>query len=170
MLALRDCAAVHFPAQDRGPGVAQVFNPSRDDVRRFFCDAWRKHLAGEVVTPIESTALACIRLHPEYQALLGDPERALAEDYTVERGVANPFLHLSMHLALAEQLSIDQPAGIAAVVQRIESRTGDRHRALHDAMECLGETLWRVQRGSLGPDIAEINAAYMECLQRRARG
>jgi hypothetical protein len=145
-----------------------MFNPSRDDVRRFFCATWRKHAEGGVVTPLEAVALKWIAAHPEYHALLDDEARALAEEFTVERGATNPFLHLSMHLALEEQLSIDQPPGIVAVFRRLAARAGDEHGAAHEAMECLGEVVWNAQRGTLPADTAAINAAYLDCLQRRA--
>jgi hypothetical protein len=144
-----------------------MFNPSRDDVRRFFCAAWAKHRAGQVLIPIEAIAVRWIELHPEYHALLEDTERALAEEFTVERGVTNPFLHLSMHLALAEQVSIDQPPGVRDALTRLATRTGDEHAAAHEAMECLGEVVWRAQQSSLPADPAAINAAYLECLARR---
>jgi NAD(P)-dependent dehydrogenase (short-subunit alcohol dehydrogenase family) len=144
-----------------------MFNPSRDDVRRFFCEAWRKDRDRELLTPLEVVALKWIAAHPEYHALLDDPERALAEEFTVERGVTNPFLHLSMHLAIDEQLSIDQPAGVRALFERLAERAGDEHAAAHEAMECLGDVVWQAQRGTLPADIAVINAAYLECLHRR---
>ena len=145
-----------------------MFNPSRDDVRRFFCATWSKHAAGSVLTPLEATALKWIFVHPEYHALLADEAQALAEDFTVERGQTNPFLHLSMHLALAEQLSIDQPPGIVATFRRLAERAGDEHVAAHDAMECLGEIVWSAQRGALPADVETIGAAYLDCLRRRA--
>jgi hypothetical protein len=145
-----------------------MFNPSRDEVRRFFCAAWRKHREGGLVSPLEATALKWIDVHPEYHALLADEARALAEEFTVERGQANPFLHLSMHLALDEQLSIDQPTGIVAAFRRLLGRAGDEHAAAHEAMECLGEIVWSAQRGAAPAEIAALNAAYLECLQRRA--
>ena len=145
-----------------------MFNPTRDDVRRFFCETWAKHRASQVLMPIEATALRWIELHPEYHALLADPDQALVEDFTVERGVTNPFLHLSMHLALDEQLSIDQPAGIRATFARLAARAGGEHPAAHEAMECLGEVIWQAQRSSLPQDTAAINAAYLDCLARRA--
>jgi len=144
-----------------------MFNPSRDDVRRFFCETWRKTRAGEVLTPLEAAASRWIGVHPEYHALLEDPERASAEEFTVERGTTNPFLHLSMHLALDEQLSIDQPHGIRASFARLAARAGSEHAAAHEAMECLGEVVWHAQRAALPADAAAINAAYLECLARR---
>jgi hypothetical protein len=144
-----------------------MFNPSRDDVRRFFCDAWAKHRAGQLLTPLEATALRWIDVHPEYHALLEDAERALAEEFSVEHGRTNPFLHLSMHLALDEQVSIDQPPGIRETFARLAARAGGDHPAAHEAMECLGDIVWQAQRSSLPADPAAINAAYLECLARR---
>lgn len=167
MLALRHCSLVRFQAED---AVAMIFNPSREDVRRFFCDAWRKQNAGELLTPLEGLALKWVAAHPEYHALLDDPERALAEDFTVERGVTNPFLHLAMHLALEEQLSIDQPPGIRSAFAQLTAHAGAEHDAAHEAMECLGEIVWRTQRSALPPDTAALNAAYLECLRRRLSG
>jgi hypothetical protein len=144
-----------------------MFQPSREEVRRFFCNAWDKHRAGAAGTPLERMAIACMIEHPEYHALLGDPEAAVERDFPVEAGRENPFLHLSMHLSLDEQASIDQPPGVRALLLRLQERTGDRHRAAHEAMECLGEVIWRSQRGTLPADIGSINQGYIECLQRR---
>ncbi len=143
-----------------------MFNPSRDDVRRFFCEAWRKRKAGEVVTPIEGHALKWVDVHPEYHHLLDDPEAAIGADFAINRGESNPFLHLSMHLAIEEQLSIDQPHGIRAVFQRLVAR-GDEHDAQHRTMECLGRVIWEAQRGTLPDDAASINDAYLTCLKQQ---
>src|SRR5690606_7213239 len=121
-----------------------MFNPSREQVRQFFVDAWRKRREGGVLTPLETMAADLIELHPEYHA---DLERADAEtaDYSVEQGKTNPFLHLSMHLAINEQLSIDQPPGIKAAHDRLLA-THDAHDAAHIIMEALGEVVWESQR------------------------
>lgn len=145
-----------------------MFNPSREDVRRFFCEAWRKRNAGEIVTPLEATALKWVDVHPEYHALLEDPDAAVGADFSIERGQSNPFLHLSMHLAIEEQLSIDQPPGIRAAFQQLAQRTGSEHDAMHETMECLGRVLWEAQRGAMPADAQAINDAYLDCLRRRA--
>ena len=90
-----------------------MFTPSKDDVRRFFCETWRKHRDGGILTPIETMALDWIVEHPEYHDALSSAAAA-ATEYRVDAGQTNPFLHLSMHLAIAEQLSVDQPPGIRA--------------------------------------------------------
>jgi len=138
-----------------------VFNPSRDQVRDTFFETWRKYRAGEPLVGIEALAADVALAHPEYHALLEDPERHRDKDYTQD----NPFLHMSLHLALEEQLSIDQPPGIAARFAALAPRHADRHAALHEAIECLAETIWRSQRGGAPPD----GAAYLDCLARRAR-
>ena len=141
-----------------------LFNPSREDVRRFFCEAWRKHLDQAPLTPLEAMALDWMIEHPEYHAVLGAPDNAVATDYSIDAARTNPFLHLSMHLAIAEQLSIDQPPGIRAAFEALARRTGSMHAAAHETMECLGEIVWRAQRDRAAPD----GEAYLACMRRRA--
>ena len=88
-----------------------MFDPSRDQVRETFFGAWRKYRAGEPLVGIETIALDVILGHPEYHAMLGDPERYREKDYLEE---SNPFLHMSLHVALAEQLSISRRASSSA--------------------------------------------------------
>lgn len=142
-----------------------MFDPSRNQVRDFFFETWRKYRAQEPLAGLQGMALQVILLHPEYQAVLESPEQHRDRDYTVEMGQANPFLHLSLHLALEEQLSIDQPPGIATRFAALLARQGERHEALHAALECLGETVWRAQRERAAPD----GAAYLDCLEKRTR-
>ena len=139
-----------------------MFDPSREQARAFFFDAWAKYRDRKPLAGLESVALEVILLHPEYHDLLSDPEGHLARDYAPEAGRTNPFLHMSLHLAIEEQLSINQPPGIRAEFERIALARGDRHAALHALLECLGETLWRAQRDGAPLDAA----AYLECLRR----
>lgn len=140
-----------------------MFNPSQDDVRRFFCETWRKQKMREVLTPLEAIARDWLLQHPEYENDLGNLEAALAADYPVERGQSNPFLHLAMHLSIAEQISIDQPPGIRAACVQLAQKRGSEHEAHHAVMECLGQMLWNAQRAGLPPDAA----AYLECVRRQ---
>ncbi|HEV3008048.1 MAG TPA: DUF1841 family protein [Burkholderiales bacterium] len=138
-----------------------MFNPSRAEVREMFFGAWRKYRAGQPLVGIEALALEVILLHPEYHEALAHPGRSRDKDYFDE---SNPFLHMSLHVALEEQLSIDQPPGIASRFQALVSKFNDRHEALHHALECLAETVWRAQRDGAPPDAA----AYLACLAARA--
>ena len=139
-----------------------MFTPTRDQVRSFLFDTWSKYRNEEPLTGLEQTALSVILMHPEYHAVLEHPERHLERDYGPESGVVNPFLHLSLHLAIAEQLSIDQPPGIRSRYQALAQRLSE-HDALHAVLECLGETLWEAQRLGTAPD----QHAYLECVERR---
>lgn len=141
-----------------------MFTPSQHDVRRFFCDAHRKQRTGEPLTPIEALAADWIAEHPEYDAELADVDAALAASYAVEDGRSNPFLHLSMHLSITEQVSVDQPRGIKQAFELLAARRGSAHAAHHEMMECLGEMIWSSQRSGLPPD----GEAYIDCVRRRA--
>ena len=140
-----------------------MFNPSRREARQFFFDAWRKQRDGSLLTPLESMALDVALMHPEYHGMLDQPEKYLDKDYLPEFGDTNPFLHMNMHLAISEQLSIDQPPGIRTAFERLRGKTGDEHAALHAVLDCLAETVWRAQRDGGTPD----GAFYLECLARR---
>ena len=114
------------------------------------------------MTPLEILATQWIAQHPEYHSLLSNTEEALQKDYTPEGGITNPFLHLSMHLSISEQISIDQPPGIRNIQQRLVQKLGSEHEAQHQIMECLGQVMWEAQRLGGNPD-AE---AYSLALQR----
>jgi len=139
-----------------------LFNPSREQVRQFFCEAWNKHVHNRVLTPLETMAIDWVIQHPEYHTELERPDAAQAE-YTVEAGQTNPYLHLSMHLAISEQLSVDQPPGIREAHDKLARRVG-QHEAVHEIMECLGEVVWEAQR--LGTPFS--NDTYLELIRQRS--
>src|SRR5512132_37316 len=141
-----------------------MFNPTRDQAREFLFELWARHRAGAALTPLESMALAVILEHPEYHAVLDDRERYLERDWKPEGGETNPFLHLQMHLAIEEQLSIDQPPGIRDAVRALARARDSEHDARHEVMECLAEVVWQAQRHGTAFD----NATYLDCVRRRA--
>ncbi len=141
-----------------------MFQPSQHDVRRFFCDARRKQREALPLSAMEAMAADWIAEHPEYHDDLADVDTALAASYSVEEGRTNPFLHLSMHLSIAEQCGIDQPTGIRQAVSLLAARRNGLHQAHHEVMECLGEMIWASQRSGLPPD----GPAYIEAVRRRA--
>ena len=141
-----------------------MFNPTRDQSRQFLFDVWDKHRAGAALTALESLALSVLIEHPEYHRVLEDRERYLDLDWKPEGGETNPFLHIAMHLAIEEQLSIDQPPGIRAAVRSLTEKIGE-HGARHEVMECLAEMVWQAQRNATPMD----NAAYLDCINRTSR-
>lgn len=140
-----------------------MFSPSQDDVRAFFVEARRKHLARLPLTPLEAIAADWALAHPEYAADLADAQAARAATYDGASGRENPFLHLSMHLSISEQVQIDQPAGIRAAFDLLSRRLGSVHDAQHEVMECLGRMLWESQRSARPPD----GEAYVACVRAR---
>lgn len=139
-----------------------MFNPSRDQVRLFFIDAWKKYREKQILSPLEDMAVNLVQQHPEYHSLLENPE-SIDHDFTVDKGQTNPFLHLSMHLAIQEQLSIDQPPGIKAAHDRLVA-TLEPHEAAHRIMEALGEVIWEAQRLNKPLD----NERYIELIHQHA--
>jgi len=137
-----------------------MFNPSRDQARRMFFDTWRKYRAQEALSGIETLVIEVVLQHPEYHAILDKPDQYLDRDYAPEQGETNPFLHMSIHLAISEQLSIDQPAGLKTRYQSLLAKTGDTHAAQHEVMDCLAEMIWQAQRNQTPPD----PALYLTCL------
>ncbi len=143
-----------------------MFTPSQNDVRTFFCTTYAKHRDRAPLIPMEAAAAEWVAEHPEYHAALADLPAALAAVYDVEAGRTNPFLHLSMHLSISEQVGIDQPRGIKQAFDLLSRRLGSAHEAQHQIMECLGEMVWASQRSGLPPD----GEKYLECVRRRATG
>jgi hypothetical protein len=141
-----------------------MFTPSQQDVRRFFCDSFKKSHAREILTPIEVIAADWIHQHPEYEEVLSDLDTALEANYSIDEGKSNPFLHLSMHLSISEQISVDQPRGVRSAFQALARKLNSEHEAHHQMMECLGEMMWNSQRSGLPPD----GEAYIEALRKRA--
>ena len=140
-----------------------MFNPTREQVRRFFCDAWRKHLERLPLVGAEVTAADIAARHPEYHALLANADSAIEKEWVPEGNEMNPFLHLSLHLAIHEQVSINQPPGIRQAYDQLRARM-EAHDAEHVLLECLGETIWRAQRQGTQMDAL----AYVDAVKRKA--
>ena len=141
-----------------------MFDPSPSDVRAFFVTARRKRRERLPLTPLETIAADWIDAHPEYDGDLADADAAQSATYPAEGGRENPFLHLSMHLSISEQVQIDQPRGIRQAFELLAAKRGSAHDAQHEVMECLGSMLWESQRRGVPPD----GATYVECVRRRA--
>ena len=141
-----------------------MFSPSQADVRRFFCTVYDKQRLQQPMEAIETLAGQWMSEHPEYQADFANVDAALAAMGQPDTERANPFLHLSMHLSISEQCSIDQPAGIRQAVELLAARRGDLHAAHHEVMECLGRMIWESQRSGRPPD----GQAYIEQVRQRA--
>lgn len=133
----------------------------RDDYRRVFVEAWRKHTTGGPLEPLERAIVEVIDAHPEYRDVLADPE-GLARDYPVEEGETNPFLHMGMHITIVEQVTSDRPPGIRDLYDSLRRRFPDSHALEHAMMQCLAESLWEAQARGGAPD----QVRYLACVRR----
>ncbi len=143
-----------------------LMQPSQADVRRFFCAVYAKSQANQPLEALEAIAAGWVAQHPEYHAELANVGQALAGMAEAASAKTSPFLHLSMHLSISEQCSIDQPRGIRQAVELLMHRRNSLHEAHHGAMECLGTMIWESQRAGRPPD----GDMYVACVQRYATG
>ncbi len=139
-----------------------MFVETRDDARGFFLRVWAKMGGEEPLEPLEALVAETIAAHPEYHAVLADPQRALADDSELPGRMSSPFLHMGLHIALIEQLQTDRPPGIQAVYRELVTRSGGAHVAEHRMMEYLADELWQAGQAGRPPD-AE---AYLRKVRR----
>lgn len=140
---------------------------SREQLRRSYAEAWSKHLAGTPLSPLEALICDVIGLHPEYQGIVSNPLAAAAFEPQAHGDAENPFLHMGLHIAVREQLSVDRPPGIREVHRSLQRQGAPAHEAEHVLMEALGQTLWQAQRDGVAPDAQRYLALARERLLKR---
>jgi Domain of unknown function (DUF1841) len=140
-----------------------MYNPSRDQARGFLFEAWRKFNIHAPLTSLEIIAVDIISKHPEYHALFERRDQFVDRDYAPEHGETNPFLHISMHIAIQEQIAIDQPQGIRNAHQKLTARLGSAIDAEHEIMDCLAEMIWQAQQSKSAPSAD----TYLKCLEAK---
>jgi hypothetical protein len=140
-----------------------IFGQDRNELRKMYADAWKKHCDKTPMTTLEVQIAAVVEWHPEYQEDVMSDD--LNKDFTPDGGKTNPFLHMGLHLGIREQVSTNRPPGIASIFTSITSKSGDAHAAEHQMIDCLAETLWEAQSQNSAPD----EQKYLERLQRLTR-
>jgi hypothetical protein len=139
-----------------------LFTQDRTRTRALFRNTWHKHTRGQALEPLEKQIAGLLEEHPEYHGLLSGKDEVLDHDFSAADGTENPFLHLSLHLALREQVGTDRPAGIAALTRSLLLKHGDGHAVEHLMIERLGLFLWEAQRQGRAPD----EQAYLASLHQ----
>ena len=129
-----------------------MFGNDRNKLRQYYIDVWNKAQNNQPLEPLEKIIAQVVELHPEYQSIFSDTDKALGKEYLPEAGESNPFMHMGLHIAIHEQLNANRPTGIRNIYQQIVSRYGDAHEAEHQMMECLAEMMWQAQRQGTAPD------------------
>jgi len=138
-----------------------LFGQDRGQLRGIYAEAWNFYRQGKSLNPLQAQIVAVVEQHPEYHSLLENADQAMGRDYLPELGETNPFLHMSMHLAIQDQVSTDQPAGIRKLYEQLRARITDSHELQHKLMECLAEMIWQAQKTGTPPD----EAHYLDCLR-----
>jgi hypothetical protein len=138
-----------------------MFVKDRKDARSYFLTVWEKFNNKQPLEALEQLILDVILAHPEYHELLKQGDGSLELDYSPDAGGINPFLHMSMHIAIKEQIDTDRPAGIRDLCRNLLNKMGEQHEMEHKIMDCLGESLWLAQRNNCMPD----ELAYMESVR-----
>ncbi len=131
-----------------------MFSNDRDTLRRQLAEAWRKHKEGLPLEPHEAQVADVLLIHPEYHALMEDPD-LVNREFTVEDGQINPLLHLSLHVAVRDQVKVDRPPGCRALFGQLAESLGDAHAAEHVMLERLGEYLYQAQRDGQPPPVED---------------
>lgn len=136
--------------------MSEESGPSREQLRahrQIFWDAWQKSQAGLPINALEVRIARVIEMHPEYHHFFDDLEAFLERDFQVDDGM-NPYLHLSLHLAIEEQLATKHPPEAArAMDHMVTMKKMERHDALHKILETLAETVYYAQRAGQEPDV-----------------
>lgn len=123
----------------------------RDELRKVYFDSWYKYNNQLPVEPLEHQIIEIILLHPEYHTLLSNSDNAAIDEY-IE---SNPFLHMSLHLALTEQITTNRPQGITQIYSTLCTQRQDSHIAQHAMIDCLAEIIWNAQKSGKAPDEKE---------------
>jgi phage pi2 protein 07 len=136
------------------------YTSERDKLRQVYADVWQKVKLNKQMDALEKMIASVIEMHPEYHAMLNN-EKHLGNEYLPEMGETNPFLHMGMHLALQEHVSLDRPEGIQAIYLQLGEQTGSVEKTEHAMMDCLAESLWLAQKNQTEPD----EQKYLACLK-----
>src|SRR5262245_58794816 len=93
--AFRSCPRAPRLHAGEADGTAMpIFGePSREQMRRMYVQAWRKFTTQAPLQPLEAQIAAVIAEHPEYHPWLEGGDAALGAEFTPESGRQNPFLH-----------------------------------------------------------------------------
>lgn len=140
-----------------------MFGQDRQQLRQFYHDVWHKMQANHELNALEKNLAVIISEHPEYHDLFNS-ESSLDQDYFVEQGQTNPYLHMSLHMSLHEQISTNRPNGIQQLYQQLQAKFGSAHDTEHEMMECLTESLWLAQRNNRPPSEPDYLAALQKLL------
>lgn len=140
-----------------------MFGQNRQQLRQYYHDVWQKAQQKQPLSALESGIAQVIEQHPEYHGMFKN-DSSLEQEYFVEDGQTNPYLHMGLHISLHEQISTNRPAGIQDLYRQLQIKFGNSHDTEHQMMECLTESLWLAQRNNQPPSEQDYLAALKALL------
>ena len=133
-----------------------MFSQDRKKQRKFVAKSWQKYTSNIPLEPLEEQLASIIEIHPEYQDLISN----IDSEYFPEQGEINPFLHINLHLALKDQLSLNEPNGVRELHQKLIYHFKDQHVVEHLMMECIAEMIYSSQKNNTPMD----QESYLNCI------
>ena len=90
--------------------------------------------------------------HGEWLGLFEQPEPRLLD----VPGEVNPYLHISLHVAVEQQLEADDPPATRHTLARLQRAGLDGHEARHRIMTAVAEEMAAATRNGTGFDTARF--------------
>lgn len=138
-----------------------MFTNNRDAYRKAFATVWQKHQKNISLDPQELQLLQVMLLHPEYESIYS--EATQAQEYSLEE---NPYIHLSLHLTLREQIALNRPKGMTEIYNALMQQENNAHTCEHEMMNVLANLLWQAQQSGNMPS-EEIYLQRLQMLIKR---
>jgi hypothetical protein len=129
----------------------------RDEFRQFILAAWQKYQSRQLLSQLESQIIEIMQDHPEYHTIFAEAD--LEKDFRTDN---NPYLHISLHLSLRDQLATNRPTGIIGIYQQLLNQWQDKHLVEHRMMDVMAQLLWDAQQKSEPPKDED----YLSALQK----
>lgn len=136
-----------------------MYTNNREAYRQAFFTVWQKYQKKWPLDALEQQLIEVILLHPEYHSLLDKPQAFKGQEFALEE---NPFFHMSLHMAIREQIRTNRPVGIAPLYQQLLVKHNDVMAVEHKMMTCLTDIMWNAQQQGKAPDEAVFLAKLRE--------
>ena len=113
-------------------------NLQREVFRKTVYRIWNMMQAGllDEMDEAENRIARILLDHPEYEEILEDTE--ILDGREFDAGEAgNPFLHISFHKMVEDQLESGRPAEVLSFLESMRAKGFDRHEIIHVIMKIL---------------------------------
>lgn len=140
-----------------------ILGNQRENYRAVFFNAYKKYQKKLPLEPLEKQLLQIILDHPHYHFIF-ENEQNQKNDAWDKQLKENPFLHMSLHISIRDQLAMDQPKGILAIYHDLVLKVGDTHEAEHLMMQILVNTLREMMEKNMSDFDEEL---YLNAIRQK---